>query len=54
MGKAKARISPNHENMWNLGREWEMKRDYNGKRNWKLVENTFLREKERDQSPFFW
>ena len=26
MGKAKARISPNHENVWELGREWEMKK----------------------------
>ena len=30
--KAKARISPNHENVWDLGREWEMKKDYHGKR----------------------
>ena len=24
MRKTKARISPNHENVWDLGREWEM------------------------------
>ena len=41
MGKAKARISPNHENVWDLEREWEMKKDYHGKGNGKLVENLF-------------
>ena len=26
MGKAKARISANYENVWDLGMEWEMKK----------------------------
>ena len=27
MGKTKAKISPKHENVWDLGREWEMKKN---------------------------
>ena len=25
-GKSKARISPNHKKVWDLGREWKMKK----------------------------
>ena len=41
MGKAKGRISSNHENVWDLGREWEMKKDYHGKREWEINGNSF-------------
>ena len=41
MGKTKARISPNHKNVWDLGREWEMKKIITRKGNGKLVENLF-------------
>ena len=41
MGQTKARISPNHENVWDFGSEWEMKKDYHGKREWKIVETLF-------------
>ena len=37
MGKTKARISPDYENVWNLGKEWEMKNIFIGKGNRKLV-----------------
>ena len=52
MGKTKARISPNHENVWGLGREFEMKKKSWEKGNGKLVETlVFLRK--REESPFF-
>ena len=45
MGKAKIRISSNHENVWDLGREWDMKKDYHGIhgiREWEISGNSFL------------
>ena len=47
MAKTEARISQNYENVWDLGREWEMKK-VSGKRNRKLVET----QRERKKSPF--
>ena len=50
--KAKAIISPNHENVWDLETEYAMKKKIiMGKGNGKLVENHFLQEREK--SPFF-
>ena len=53
MRKAKARISLNNENVWNSGREWEMIKDYNGKREWEIGQKKFLMESEREKSHFF-
>ena len=53
MGKVKAKISPNHENAWDLGRECEMKKVIMGKGNGKLVKNLFLKERESKKQPFF-
>ena len=39
--KAEDRISPNHENMWDLGRKREMKKIIMGKGSRKLVEQLF-------------
>ena len=52
MGKTKVRISPNHENMWDLGRDWEMEKIIMGKGNGKIVETLILRERERKNQPF--
>ena len=49
MAKTEARISQNYENVWDLGREWEMKKDSHGKR--EISGKSFLREREK--SPFF-
>ena len=47
MAKTEARISQNYEKVWDLEREWEMKK-VSGKRNRKLVET----QRERKKSPF--
>ena len=49
--KIKAIKSLNHENAWDLGRDWEMKKIIIGKVNRKLVETLFSREREK--TPFF-
>ena len=42
MGKATARISQNHENFWDFGREWNGKEIIMDKGNGKLVEQAGL------------
>ena len=54
MRKTKARISPNHENVWDLGREWEMKKDYHGKREWESSGQSFFKGKGKEKVALFW
>ena len=45
MRKTEARLSPNHTNVWDSGREWEMKKIYYGKSEWVIIGKSFFKGK---------